>query len=220
MALQDSDFKYELAREPITVSGKTLEFYRVADLEPVLEDVLERSGGVAGHFPLWVKVWEASIVLADHLCRNEPADPPLNVLEIGAGMGVAGMFMAAMGHRVTLTDSEPDAVCLAQYNARKNGLEGVSVRQLDWNAPMPMGRFDLVIGSELIYDEKAPAPVLSLVKEYLAPGGKAVFAHDIGRHHLKAFSELAARSFSVSLMKKTLRSADETQTLLFHFLTR
>ena len=54
------------------------------------------------------------------------------ILEIGAGMGVVGLFMGACGYRVTITDFDEEVLELLRLNAAHNGLDTVSVRKLDW----------------------------------------------------------------------------------------
>ena len=62
--------KYELELMPITIGGKTLDLYGIANWD-VFVDHLERKGEeYVKNFPFWVKIWEASIVLTDHLVRT------------------------------------------------------------------------------------------------------------------------------------------------------
>jgi hypothetical protein len=85
-------------------------------------------------------------------------------------MGLPGLFLAAAGHDVTLTDLEPEALEFARANALVNNLPGVKVRRLDWLAPDVTERFEAVIGSELLYNEKVAEHLMRLLHNLPEPG--------------------------------------------------
>ena len=80
--------RYELELAPVTVAGKGLEIYRIADLGPILRRLNEEEDGEIRGFPFWVKVWEAAFILTGHLLRMD-LNPQTAILEIGAGIGIA-----------------------------------------------------------------------------------------------------------------------------------
>ena len=59
--------KYELDFEAVPVNGKLLHFLHVADIEPLVKgkDVFAH----AEEFPFWVKIWEASVMMANFMRR-------------------------------------------------------------------------------------------------------------------------------------------------------
>jgi len=85
-------------------------------------------------FPLWAKVWEASWVLADFLA-GLPADPEKRLLEIGCGLGLVGVVAASFGHKVVMTEHNPEAIAFARANAERNHCADMEIIDLDWNAP-------------------------------------------------------------------------------------
>ena len=86
--------QYETDVSPLAVGDHRFKFFVPKSLDPFLdkEDVFKE-------FPLWSKIWEASIVLANHLAAM-PVDPKKHLLEIGCGIGVAGIVASRCGHRV------------------------------------------------------------------------------------------------------------------------
>ena len=131
--------KYELEQTPISINGKRLELYRVKNIDPIINDLANKGEKDISHFPFWVKVWESSIVLASHLI-NMDIEKGKEILEIGAGMGVAGLFLGLLGHKVTITDYEDDALELLRMNVKHNQLNNMSVKKLDWNLPDLTGK--------------------------------------------------------------------------------
>lgn len=69
---------YELDFECVKVLGKTFYFLHLADLTPLLAgDVFKN----APEFPFWVKIWEASLVLAEFMA-GMPVDSNRRILEV------------------------------------------------------------------------------------------------------------------------------------------
>src|SRR6056297_1299942 len=95
--------KFELETVPIGIGGKRMHFYRVGNWEPFIEKLFADGKSRFTDFPHWIKIWEASLVLADYLL-DTGLSTQKSVLEIGAGMGITGMFLAAFGHPVVITD--------------------------------------------------------------------------------------------------------------------
>jgi SAM-dependent methyltransferase len=186
----------------LTIRGRRFRF-----LVPRTLDAFVDSADVFRDFPLWAKVWEASIVLADHLAAL-PADPRKRFLEIGGGLGVVGIVAAAFGHRVTLTEYNPDALRFARENARLNLDEKEmmpDIMPLDWNRPDLEGVFDCIVGSEVVYRESDFEPIQRLLRAYLAPGGEAILAEGIRNTSVSFFRQMAG-AFDLRAVRKTLRS--------------
>jgi len=129
----------------LTIRGREFRFYVPKTLDSFVdpEDVFR-------DFPLWAKIWEASIILADHLAGMSP-EPGKRFLEIGAGLGVVGVVAAAFGHRMTVTEINPDAVRFARANAKLNLHAGESLpemKRLDWNRPGSEQAYDYIVGNQ------------------------------------------------------------------------
>ncbi len=205
--------RYKLELAPMTVAGKGLEIYRIADLGPILRRLNEEEDGEIRGFPFWVKVWEAAFILTGHLLRMD-LNPQTAILEIGAGMGIAGLFLASAGYSVTVTDSDDDALELLRMNAEHNGLETLCIEKLDWADPALEGTFDVICGSELIYSKSTINPVIQLLHTYLKPEGTVLMAHDINRQWLTRFMDKAQETFDVGHRVNTIRSDTETYRIL------
>jgi predicted nicotinamide N-methyase len=209
--------KYDLKCMPVTIGGKTLNIYTVENWDAFVER-LEREGKeyVTG-FPFWVKIWKASIVLTDHLIRSG-LEKQKHILEIGAGMGITGLFLGALGYNVTITDYEEDALDLLQMNAETNRLDGVSVKKLDWSKPSLTSTYDIICGSELIYKEQFIRPIINLFREYLRPKGTVYLAHDMQRKCLVQFIGTVPGRFEIENRVKTMKGKGEIHRIAIHVL--
>lgn len=195
----------------LKVRGRAFQVLQPDSLEPFLDPAQPARG-----FPLWAKVWDASLVLADHLA-GMPAGGAQRVLEIGCGLGIAGIVASAFGHRVTLSERDPHALRFARAIARLNGCDPAGFVALDWEHPPFRERFDLIVGSEVIYREQAAAAVVKLCRQLLSPGGRVILAEGIRRTSIAFFRE-AAMHFELRAVRKTLRSADRQTPVILGIL--
>jgi len=159
-------------------------------------------------FPLWSKVWEASWVLADFLA-GLPADPGKRILEIGCGLGLVGVVAASFGHKVVMTEHNPEALEFARANAELNGCPEVEIIDLDWNSPSLYGRFDYIVGSEIVYHQKDFDPLKNLFERLLKPDGEVVLCEGVRRTSLDFFKEMQ-RHFDLQAHQKSIRSPEKT----------
>ncbi len=215
MSGQDIREKYELETVPIGIGGKRMEFYRVANLEPFIEKLFSGGKGRFSEFPHWVKIWEASLVLADYLLDTGLKEQS-SVLEIGAGMGITGMFLAAFGHRVTITDNNPDCLELLELNARHNGLSNAVIKKLDWQAPDLTGGFDIICGTEVVYQESQAPDLVSLFRRFLNPGGTVYLAHDHQRMKIEEFISSLPADTAVEKIARTFKGKDTAKRIIIH----
>lgn len=162
-------------------------------------------------FPLWAKVWPASIILSEWVARLKP-DPQRTLLEIGGGLGLTSIVAASYGHRITFSEGNADALRFARANAGLNPGGQFPLVAHDWNHPGEIGRFDMVLGSEVVYRE-SDIPLLKKVFEAcLAPGGQVVLSGEI-RRTTDRFFEIMSKTFEISAQRKQLKSDDEAHTV-------
>lgn len=195
---------------PIVIAGRRLEFHTIQNWEPYIRRLSEEGDAYLEKFPFWIRIWEASIVLAEHLIRNLQ-DSARSILEIGAGMGVVGMFLGAFGHRVVISDGDDAALSLLRVNAKHNGLENVSITKLDWNSPNLIGKYDIVCGSEVIFNNRCFSPLRELLTRYVTPSGAIYLSHDIRHHSHEEFAAFCSGMFEIQSATSTLRNDDVVQ---------
>jgi predicted nicotinamide N-methyase len=206
--------RYNLEWAPIQVGQVKLEILQIRDLEDYLVSNIEAQGLSLENFPYWSMVWDAALVLAEFLVKQEPqADS--NILEIGAGLGFAGLCAAARGHRVTLTDNIADALGFARLSQFHNNLANVQVEYLDWLTPNLPGKFNWIIGSDILYEKENFEPIRQLLTKYLQPGGKIYLTQGIRGTGPKAFFELIKPHYGVRYQEKKLHSGGDEKKILF-----
>ncbi|MFN3921176.1 MAG: class I SAM-dependent methyltransferase [Caldimicrobium sp.] len=204
--------KLTLETEELTIRGKTLKICRPAKLEEIFEGdpFLESE-----KFPLWFKIWEASIVLADYVAT---LSPPLEILEIGAGLGIPSLVASAFGHKVLATDIEELPLKFLEKSAKENGLS-IEVQKLDLLNPKLIKKFDVIMGAELVFKKKFYEPLLSLFINYLKPEGTILLAHSSERKaSLIPFLHQAHSFFEIQTSIRRLRSEEEILEIILNRL--
>ena len=94
---------------------------------------------------------------------------------------MVGIAAAKAGHRVTMSELNPDALNFARANALANGCPEVVIQPLDWNAPHLEGRFDMIVGSETVYKTEDIDGLEALFDRYLNPAGTIILAEGVRR---------------------------------------
>lgn len=206
-SLDDFHRTYDTIVTPVNLDGLTLKLFTPASIDRFIDPQDALRG-----FPLWAKIWEASGLLATHLL-NLPPDPGQTMLEIGCGLGLAGIAAAKTGHRITLTEINPDALNFARANALANGCPEIAIQKLDWNAPTLEGRFDTIVGSETVYRNEDIDGLAALFDRYLKPGGTILLAEGVRRTGVDFWDRMRHR-YAIQAQRHTFRSASGTQHIV------
>ena len=116
-------------------------------------------------WPLFGMIWPSGLMLADIMSREDITG--LNILELGCGLGIASMIINARGGKVLATDYHPNAEEFLEENSRLNGLDDTPFLRCDWRAQQEnMGRFDLIIGSDLLYEPDHPERLALFISQH------------------------------------------------------
>ena len=163
----------------VPLGHHTFRILTVRDPDELLESITPEAFAVDERLPYWAELWTFSFALARVCLEDEPL-AGRRVLELGCGLGLAGIAAARAGAIVTLTDYEQDALTFAGWNADANLSPGqrsrVVLRHYDWRAPESPGVFDVLLGADIVYERRAFAPLLNLFRKTLAPSGSVLLA--------------------------------------------
>ena len=170
------------------VPGHRVRMTRVADSEALLADIEPITFAQDERLPYWAELWPSAVALSHYLVRHLDLKGR-RVLELGCGLGLVSVVAALRGARVLCTDHEEAALVFARRNARGNACRGVRFRLVDWHRPALRRRYDCILAADVIYEARSFAPLVSLLRRYLARGGMAVVAEP-GRINAPPFFSL------------------------------
>ena len=122
----------------------------------------ERLGISSAAWPLFGLLWPSGALLAARLGAR-PVTAGEKILEIGCGLALASLVGHRRGADVTASDRHPLTALFLAENLRLNGLLPMKYLHGDWEASSDAadeaaaasGGFDLIVGSDLLYERDA-----------------------------------------------------------------
>jgi predicted nicotinamide N-methyase len=123
-------------------------------------------------------------VLAREVAERDVAG--CRVVELGCGLALPSLAAAMGGAHVLATDWSPDAVELAQENARRNALE-LETALVRWSEPealLERAPWDLVLAADVLYEQRNAEQLLALLPQLDA---REILVAEPGRPFAKGF---------------------------------
>ena len=167
----------------------------------------ERAGISSSLWSLFGQVWPAGRVLAEAMSTFDVAGK--RILELGCGLGLSSLVLQRRGADIVASDHHPLAPSFLAHNAALNDLPTVTYHDLPWTVPdARLGRFDLIIGSDILYERDHAAQLAALLLRHAHPDA-AVLITDPGRGNSNSFTRtLAAQGYHVTEHRSSFDEGD------------
>lgn len=164
------------------------------------EGVADALGISSAAWPIFGVVWPSGIVLANHML-----DYPIEgkrILEIGCGMALSSLLLNGRQADITATDYHPEVEHFLVRNTLLNQGKRITFERADWaDDRSELGLFDLIIGSDLLYEDEHVPLLAEFINNHAKPRCDVILA-DPGRGRKTKISvKLAAHGFSNSHTK-------------------
>jgi predicted nicotinamide N-methyase len=193
---------YAVIEQTIDVAGRTWRIRTLKDRQQFHDPAgkFEASGISPATWPLFGVIWQAGIMLADYMADYPVAG--LRILEIGCGLGLPSMVIHARGGKVTASDIHPLAGEFLADNLERNGLPPLPFRILDWREDHGSEPYDLIIGSDLLYERDQPELLAAFIDRHCRDSGEVILT-DPGRGQMGKFNRLMAdNGFSIAAISR------------------
>jgi predicted nicotinamide N-methyase len=161
----------------LSFGGRDLKLIQPADPDRLLSDPDVYDLNLRDDYmPYWAYIWPGAYLLGEAVSHEEMGEGR-DVLEIGCGLGVAGMVALSKGARVCFSDYDEAPLRFVADSAAANGFdpESYSVERLDWRAP-PDRRYSMIMGADVLYERRLVPLVCGVIQAMLARAGEALVA--------------------------------------------
>jgi len=203
---------YQTKQEQIGVAGvDDLVIRSLLDRQQFADPLgtADRLGISSATWPLFGLLWPSGAQLAARLAAR-PVLAGERILEIGCGLGLASLVSHRRGADVTASDNHPLAGPFMVENIRLNALVPIKYRHGHWSASATQrqsasdcglhalcGRFDLIVGSDLLYERDEGGALAGFIGRHASPGA-LVWIVDPDRGNRVGFNRrMAAQGFAM-----------------------
>ena len=215
---------YEVKHERIAIAGADdLLIRSLLDRQQFTDphgDAL-RMGISSAAWPLFGMVWPSGLRLAARMALRPVSSE--RILEIGCGLALASLVGHRRGADVTASDCHPQAANFLLENVRLNALLPLPYRHGHWTVedPAPLqgvstevgvldGRFDLIIGSDLLYERDDDATLPAFIDRHAGPDAE-VWIVDPDRGNRAAFNrQMSVLGFAMREERLDLAATADT----------
>lgn len=162
----------------VRLNYQTIEFDHVdihvrslRDLQQFADDAeqtAEAFGMPLSSWPLFGVLWDSGRVLAQFMSDFECGDK--RILEVGCGIGLASLMLNSRNADITATDFHPEAGRFLAENVRLNRGRAIPFVRAGWaDAESGLERFDLIIGSDLLYQQDDLDMLAQFIEQHAQP---------------------------------------------------
>lgn len=164
------------------------------------EGAAERLGISSAAWPIFGIIWPASLVLAHYISDYQTAGK--RILEVGCGMALSSLLLNKQNADITATDYHPEVEYFLQRNTLLNNGKVIDFERVDWSDKSDkLGRFDLIIGSDLLYEDQHIKLLADFIENHANPACEIIVV-DPGRGRKNKFSLLLEEyGYNNSLIK-------------------
>lgn len=207
---------YLLKHENIAIAGVAdLRIRSLLDKQQFADPLgaAEAQGISSAAWPLFGLLWPSGLHLAVAMGRRALRVDE-SILEIGCGLGLASLVSHRRGALVTASDSHPLAAGFMLENLRLNALPPLRYCHGNWAAaslntaqaaPRVQGRFDLIMGSDVLYERDEAGSLAAFIALHALPVSEVMIV-DPNRGNRSAFGKHMA-ALGYRLDELTLHAA-------------
>ena len=139
-------------------------------------------------------LWEASVVLTRYCIKNKNLFDNKAVIDIGTGCGLLGISLLLQTNLNKLSFSDYNSEVLdnlkenIKLNIRDTDTSRYDIQQFDWRQYNEINlQYDIIVGSELIYQGGYIEELAKLIKKILKPNGICLISMPLKRSMTNKF---------------------------------
>lgn len=163
--------------DDINISGTVFRVERVRNLDDLVDKVSDELFAEDERLPYWAELWPSALALSEYIVHKAPHFSDKKILELGCGLGLTSLALEYCKPALLLaTDYEEAALEQTRKNFLLNKFKIPELSLLDWREPKIMGTYDLIVASDIAYEQRFFEPLTQLFKKYLKKDGLIILA--------------------------------------------
>lgn len=141
----------------------------------------------SANWPLFGVIWDSSKVLANFMFEYEINEK--RILEVGCGMALTSLMLNQRNADITTTDYHPEVERFLLNNVQLNKGRAIPFVRTGWGeAVSELGKFDVVIGSDILYESEHVGLLSEFIHQHTQPTCEIIIV-DPGRGNHARFSK-------------------------------
>ncbi|WP_417618694.1 class I SAM-dependent methyltransferase [Oceanisphaera sp.] len=141
--------------------------------------IAQELGICSASWPMFGVVWPSSQVLAHYMLDYDIAGK--RILEVGCGIALSSILLNQRHADITATDYHPKVEYFLDRNTLLNNNKEIAFERVDWaDEHSNLGLFDLIIGSDLLYEDQHVMMLAGFIERHAKPQCKVILV-DPGR---------------------------------------
>lgn len=202
LSFADLAARFPLETVAVTLGDRVWRVTCVVDQDALLDGVNE-----VEHVPYGFLLWESAVALTQQLVTHSGQLQGKRVLELGAGVGLAGLVAHSLGASVEQTDHRADLLVLAAHNAQQNGLTPPAQFLADWRDWRHTNQYDLILGADILYERAMHRHLAPIFRKNLAPGGHLLLTDPSRPQALELIGQLEKEGWQIEISMQTITLA-------------
>lgn len=155
----------EIDIQDLHIEEMKLQFACVSNMDALFEALIAKGESDEDfkdeRIPYWADLWPSAVGLSRYLVKNKLIRKEEKVLELGCGLGLAGLVAGKMGAEVHFTDYIQDALDMAAHNWSLNHLPpNATFSILDWRKPAGDFQPDWILAADVAYENRVLQPLI------------------------------------------------------------
>lgn len=152
------------------------------------DHIAENLGISSANWPIFGIVWPSGEILAQFMSDFQIEGK--RILEVGCGIGLTSLLLNHRSADITATDYHPEVGGFLRENTHLNDGEVIPFVRVAWDdeEDRRLGKFDLIVGSDLIYEKEHIQMLSDFINQHANPECEVILV-DPGRGFHARFSK-------------------------------
>lgn len=158
----------------VETGGERFEMATCGSAEVLLNELIGADPASAAvrdeRLPYWTEIWPSALIVAARVLEEKTL-AGRRVMDLGCGLGMAGVAAGRRGAEVWFCDYDEQALRFAALNWAANVGGPFAGAVMDWREPAFGAEFDLILAADVVYEKRFFEPLLNAFDALLKPGG-------------------------------------------------